>query len=131
MEKLTDYLWVGLGSALGGMSRFWLAGWIDQRHISRFPWGTLVVNVSGCLVMGCLAAWAFGERRAGLGSAARLFLLVGFLGGYTTFSAFSWQTLQLMRAGNWLTAGSYIAGSLIVCLLAVALGHWIGESVSR
>lgn len=117
--------WVALGSALGGMARFFLSGLIGRRIGETFPWGTLVVNVSGAFALGLLAGLV-----AGGGFAARpevwLFAVSGFLGSYTTVSSFSLQTLALARDGAFLRAGGNILLSLALCLGAVALGFFVG-----
>src|SRR4029079_17297515 len=110
------YLWIAAGSALGGVSRFWLSGVIARAFGETFPWGTLLVNVSGSLVIGVIAALTAPDARFFMGSTARLAIMAGFLGGYTTFSSFSLQTLSLMQEGEWALAGANIALSVILCL---------------
>lgn len=126
-----DYVWVGVGSALGGVGRHWLSGWIAGHFGERFPLGTLCVNVTGSFIIGFLAAFMMPEGRWLLGRSPRLFLMVGVLGGYTTFSSFSLQTLNLAREGEWLYAGANAAGSLVLCLVGVWLGHLAGEALNR
>lgn len=127
------YLAVGIGSALGGVGRFWIAGLVGQRLGDAFPWGTILVNVSGSLAIGFLAALAGVEGRAHpkLSPLAAQFFMVGVCGGYTTFSSFSLQTLKLIQAGSLSQAGANIALSVIACLAAVwagcALGQWIQQ----
>ena len=103
------YLWIALGSALGGMARFWCTGVVAQPFGETFPWGTLVVNVLGSLIIGFFATLT-GARRTVVRRARRSgsFVMVGFCGGYTTFSSFSLQTLNLARDGEWLQAGANI-----------------------
>jgi len=117
------YLLVGLGGALGSVVRFWLSGVVDTRIGETFPWGTLVINVTGSLVIGFIATLTGPEGRVFASSYTRQFVMIGLCGGYTTFSAFSLQTLSLAREGEWLRAGGYIASSVLACLLAVWLGH--------
>lgn len=113
---------IALGSALGGVARYWMSGWVAERVGETFPWGTLVVNVVGSALIGALAA--FGDSaRIGLPSEMRLFLMVGVLGGFTTFSSFSLQTLRLMQDGDWTRAAGNVLLSVAVCLVAVALGY--------
>src|SRR5260370_11930545 len=98
---MTGQLWVALGSALGGVARCLVSGAVARRIGETFPWGTLVVNVSGCLVIGVFAAIiAPGGALAG-SLTVRQLLLIGLCGGYTTFSSFSLQTLALARDGDW------------------------------
>jgi CrcB protein len=117
------YLLVGLGGALGSVVRFWLSGIVDTRIGETFPWGTLVINVTGSLLIGFFATLTGPEGRVFASSYTRQFVMIGLCGGYTTFSAFSLQTLNLAREGEWLRAGGYIAGSVLACLIAVWLGH--------
>ena len=120
------YLWVAIGGALGSVSRFWLSGLIAGRFGETFPWGTLVINVTGSFVIGLLAAFTEPESRALMSPAFRQFFMIGICGGYTTFSAFSLQTLNLVRDREWLYAGGYILLSVVLCLMAVWLGYALG-----
>jgi CrcB protein len=117
------YLWIGLGSALGGMARYWCTGMAATVISETFPWGTLIVNVLGSLIIGFFATITGPDGRIFVGSEVRQFVMIGILGGYTTFSSFSLQTLNLMNEGEWLYAGLNIGASVILCLLAVWLGH--------
>jgi fluoride exporter len=117
------YLWIAIGSALGGVSRFALSSYIASHIGGAFPWGTLIVNVSGSFIIGFFYTMTAPEGRWVVGSQGRDFFMVGICGGYTTFSSFSLQTLLLAREGDWLRAGGNIAGSVALCLLAVWLGH--------
>ena len=127
------YLWVGLGSALGGMGRFWIAGFIGQRHGDAFPWGTILVNTTGSFAIGVLAAFtgADGRLHPKLNLLAAQFFMVGICGGYTTFSSFSLQTLKLIQAGSWSQAGANIVLSVAACLVAVWIGYLLGQLFSR
>jgi CrcB protein len=131
MQQLSTYLYVGLGSALGGMARHWTTGLVASRWGTAFPWGTLAVNVAGSLVIGVLAAWLVPGGRWLLPFPARELLIVGVLGGYTTFSAFSLQTFMLLEQGNWLRAGGNVLLSVVLCLAAVSLGYLLATSVVR
>ena len=123
---VTGPIWVALGSALGGMARYGVSGIVANRVGETFPWGTLVVNVSGCFVIGVFAAViAPGGPLAG-SLTVRELVLVGLCGGYTTFSSFSLQTLALARDGEWAWALGNIGGSVALCLLAVWLGFAAG-----
>ena len=130
-DKYLVYVWVGLGSALGGMGRFWISGLVADRFGQAFPWGTLIVNVSGSFVIGVLAALARPEGRILISPGAQQFLMYGVLGGYTTFSSFSLQTLNLAREGEWFGAGANAVLSLVCCLMAVWCGHVVGELMNR
>lgn len=125
---MLSYLWVALGGALGSVLRFWAQGAVAHRFGETFPWGTLVINVTGSFVIGLFAALTGPDGRWLAAPSVRQFGMIGILGGYTTFSAFSLQTLNLARAGEWLQAGLNILGSVTICLLAVWLGHVLGET---
>lgn len=127
------YLAVGIGSALGGMGRFWLAGIISQRWGDSFPWGTILVNISGSFAIGLLASFTSTEGRLPprLSPIAVQFFMVGICGGYTTFSSFSLQTLKLIQAGSLSHAGANIALSVIACLVAVWAGYLVGQLFNR
>jgi CrcB protein len=116
------YLWVMLGSALGGGARYFVSGFVAQHIGETFPFGTLIVNVTGSFVIGFFAALTAPDGRVFVGSDARQFVMAGLCGGYTTFSSFSLQTLNLARDGENLLAGANIVLSVVLCLLAVWLG---------
>jgi CrcB protein len=133
VDKVMAYLWVGLGSALGGMGRFWIAGFIGQRYGDTFPLGTIFVNISGSFAIGVLAAFtgADGRLQTRLSPLAGQFFMVGICGGYTTFSSFSLQTLKLIQAGSLSQASANIALSVVACMVAVWLGYLIGLAFNR
>jgi CrcB protein len=108
------------GSALGGLARHLLGGWVDRRTGGGFPFGTLAVNVSGALAIGLVAGTNW--EAAGDPALVRQFLMYGLLGGYTTVSAFSLNTLNLLQAGVWPRAAANVAGSFFLCLGAAWLG---------
>jgi CrcB protein len=124
------YFWIAAGSALGGIARFWCSGVIARAFGETFPWGTLVVNVSGSLLIGIIAALTGPDGRVFLGSTTRLALMAGFCGGYTTFSSFSLQTLSLVQDGEWWLAGANIALSVVACLVAVWAGYAFATSIN-
>jgi CrcB protein len=117
------YLWIAIGSALGGVSRFALSGFIANHFGGGFPWGTLIVNITGSFAIGFFYTLTGPDGRWSVGPQGRDFFMIGICGGYTTFSSFSLQTLLLAREGEWLRVGGNIAGSVALCLLAVWLGH--------
>ena len=123
--------WVGLGGALGSVARYWCSGVVARAMGETFPWGTLIVNVSGSLVIGFIATVSGPDGRFLIPPEARQFMMVGILGGYTTFSSFSLQTLSLARDGEWLLAGANIVGSVVLCLIAVWVGHMLAVMVNR
>lgn len=122
------YAWIAAGSAVGGMARFWLSGAVARAFGETFPWGTLLVNVSGSLLIGIIAAFTAPDGRIFISSTARLALMAGFCGGYTTFSSFSLQTLSLMQDGDWWHAGANIVLSVVACLVSVWAGYALASS---
>ena len=125
------YLWIALGSALGGAGRYWCSG-VIARHIGEtFPWGTLTVNVVGSLLIGLLATVSEPDGRVLMSTTLRQFFMIGVFGGFTTFSSFSLQTLNLVRDGQWVPASLYILGSVALCLVGVWLGHGLGIAINR
>ena len=120
---MSFYLWLALGGALGTLARFGVSGFVAHHFGETFPWGTLVVNVSGSFVIGFFATLTGTEGRFLVGGTTRQFVMTGILGGFTTFSSFSLQTLALARDGELLRAGANAAGSVVLCLVAVWLGH--------
>ena len=120
------YVWIALGGALGSVARFALSSFFARRFGDDFPWGTLLVNISGSFVIGVLAALSESGGKSAGAVMLQGFLVVGICGGYTTFSAFSVQTLGLMRSGHMLAAGLNVMLSVFACLVAVWLGHLLG-----
>ena len=125
------YLWITIGSALGGAARYWCSGFIATHFGETFPWGTLLVNVLGSFVIGFFNTVTGPDGRFLVGTTARQFVMVGICGGYTTFSSFSVQTLSLARDGDWLRAGGNIGLSVGLCLIAVWLGHLLAASLNH
>ena len=115
-------LMVGIGSALGGMARYGASLFLARVFGETFPWGTLLVNVTGSFVIGFFFTLTAAGGRLLIHPDWRLFVTVGICGGYTTFSSFSLQTLTLLRAGAWLPATLNVFGSVALCLAAVWLG---------
>ena len=128
---MQNYIWVVIGSALGGGARYWCSGFIAQRIGETFPWGTLIVNVAGSFVIGFFATLTGPDGRFLVGTTARQFVMIGLCGGYTTFSSFSLQTLNLMRDGEWLRATGNAVVSLVLCMLAVWLGHVAAAGINQ
>lgn len=124
-----NYLWIALGGALGSVARFWLSGVVVARLGAGAMWGTLFVNVTGSFLIGIFSGLSEPGGRLAETATLRQFLVVGICGGYTTFSAFSMQTFDLMRAGNWPAATGNVLGSVLACLLAVWLGHLLGVAL--
>jgi fluoride exporter len=120
---MLNYFMVAIGGALGSVARFWISTVMAERFTETFPIGTLVVNVSGSFLIGLLAALAKGGT---VPNSMRTFLMVGVCGGYTTFSSFSLQNLQLLQNGNYYYAGLNTGLSLVLCMVAVWLGYIAG-----
>ena len=127
---MLNYLWVALGGALGSIARFWASGLVAARFGETFPFGTLVVNVSGSFVIGFFATLTDPDGRLLVAPGFRTFFMAGICGGYTTFSSFSLQTLSLLREREWLYAGANALLSLALCLIAVWLGHVLALSLT-
>jgi CrcB protein len=120
---VVTYFWIAVGSALGGMGRYWCSVVVTRWLGETFPWGTIFVNILGCFIIGFFATLTGPDGRILVGTTARQFVMIGICGGYTTFSAFSLQTLYLMNDGEWLYAGGNIVISVVACMLAVWAGH--------
>ena len=127
---MVSYFWIAVGSALGGMARYFCSGLAARLFGETFPWGTLIVNVIGSFIIGFFATLTGPNGRVFVGSVARQFVMIGFCGGYTTFSSLSLQTLNLANDGEWLYAGGNIAGSVILCLIAVWAGFALAASLN-
>jgi CrcB protein len=123
----TTWVAVAVGGAVGSLARFWLAAAMTALTGPRFPWGTLLINVMGSFVIGLVAALTMVPARVGMHPDVRIFLMVGVCGGFTTFSAFSLQTLELLQGGAFWPAAGYIVGSVAFCLASVWAGWLIGR----
>jgi fluoride exporter len=119
------WLLVAIGGALGAMARFGLTDVVQRLLPHRFPYGTLVVNLTGCLIFGVIAAMS--EFRAPLSIETRTFLLVGVLGGFTTFSSFGYETFLLLRDGHGALAVLNVSGQVLIGTAAV----WAGWTLAR
>ena len=132
MTTALPYLWIALGGALGSVMRFWLNGVVSAKFGATFPSGTLVVNVVGSFVIGVLAALTIPEGKMNSEGRAFVtqFLMIGICGGFTTFSSFSLQTINLIRQREWLFAGGNVLFSVVLCLLATWLGFILAAAVT-
>lgn len=131
MYSLAAYFWVMVGGALGTGARFALSGWATQRWGETFPWGTMIVNITGSFLISFFAGLAGPEGRWLVGPLGRQFFIVGICGGYTTFSSFSLNTLNLAREGQWLLAAANVVSSVVACLIAVWLGALLAQALSQ
>ena len=124
---MQKYLLIALGGALGSVARYWVGSTIGSRMGSRFPYGTLVVNLTACLIIGFSLTYL--GRRLELSPAWRYLIPIGFIGAYSTFSTYEWETLSSLRAGAFAIATLYALGSLVLGLAATWLGMVLAETV--
>jgi CrcB protein len=125
------YLYVAVGGALGSVARFWLSALVAEILGPQFPWGTILINVLGSFAIGFYATFTGPDGRIVVSFGARAFVMVGVCGGFTTFSAFSLQTLELARQNHWLEAGGNVVLSVVLCLIGVWLGHVAAAALNR
>lgn len=123
-------IWVAIGGAIGSVARFWLTEISAKLWGGGVPWGTIIANVTGSFLIGLIAALPVMGPRDVLGPLGRQFLMVGIMGGYTTFSSFSLQTLTMMQHGHLGKAMANVGGSVVLCLIAVAAGYALGATIS-
>ena len=126
---LKTLLFIGMGSFTGGVLRYLISRYVQNFLTPSFPLGTFLVNVLGCFAIGLF--YGLFERGNLMNPNLRMFLTVGFCGGFTTFSTFSADTVRLLRAGDYGPATAYIALSVAVCIAFAALGMWIGAQIAR
>jgi len=122
--------WIFIGGGLGSLARWGFSGWIANTVGQTFPWGTLLVNVSGSFIIGLFATVTGPEGRWLVPVTFREFFMLGVCGGYTTFSSFSLQTLTLAEDGQWLKAGANCVLSLVLCLVGVWVGHVLASAIN-
>lgn len=127
---MLNALGIFVGGGLGSLARFWFSGWVAHTLGETFPWGTLLVNVTGSFAIGFFATLTAPEGRFMAPASWRQFFMLGICGGYTTFSSFSLQTLALAQEGQWIKAGANSVLSLGLCLAAVWLGHVLALSLN-
>lgn len=133
---ISTYFWVAVGGALGSMARFWLAAFVAELLGTQFPygpqmpWGTILINIVGSFVIGFYGTLTGPGGRIVVSFDARAFVMVGICGGFTTFSAFSLQTLDLMRANHWGQAIANVVISVVICLLAVWVGYLLAATLN-
>jgi CrcB protein len=125
------YVLVMAGGALGTLARFLLSTFVATHFDETFPWGTLIINVTGSFIIGFFGTLTDPDGVVMVSGQARTFFMIGICGGYTTFSSFSLQTLRLAQNGQWFNAGANVLASNIGCLVAVWLGHVCAASLRR
>jgi CrcB protein len=125
---LQKYLLIAAGGALGSIARYWVGSTVAGRMGIRFPYGTLIVNITACVIIGFSLTYM--GKRADLSPAWRYLIPIGFIGAYSTFSTYEWETLSTMRSGAFLLAALYAAGSFILGLAAVWGGSVLAETLS-
>ena len=125
---MQKYFFIAVGGALGSVARYWMGSAISGRLGTKFPYGTFVINVSACIIIGF--ALTFLGKRADLNPAWRFLIPVGFVGAYSTFSTYEWETLSTLRAGAFALAALYALVSLFLGLAAVWCGSVIAEVIS-
>lgn len=122
---MQKYLFIAVGGALGSIARYWVGSTIAGRMGTRFPYGTFVINITACIIIGF--SLAFLGRRSEISPAWRFFIPVGFVGAYSTFSTFEWETFSTLQAGAFLIAALYVVLSFILGLAGV----WCGVLIAR
>ncbi len=124
---MQKYLLIALGGALGSVARFWVGSTVSGRMGIKFPYGTLIVNLTACAILGFTLTYL--GKRADLNPAWRFLFPVGFIGAFSTFSTFEWETLSTMRSGAFFLAALYAVGSVIVGLIALWGGSLLAEAL--
>jgi CrcB protein len=125
--RLQKYLYIAIGGALGSIARFWVGSSVASRMGIRFPYGTLIVNLTACVIIGFSMTYL--GRRAELSPAWRFLIPIGFIGAYSTFSTYEWETLSNLRSGAFGIAALYAVGSFVLGLAAVWGGSALGELI--
>ncbi len=128
---MSAFFLIAIGGALGSVARYYASRFLMELSGGTFPVGTMFVNITGAIVIGFIAALAAPESPFFISPQARLFLMTGICGGYTTFSTFSLETVALLNDGQWLSASVNAVGSVILCLVAVWLGSVAAQVLSR
>lgn len=128
---MIGYFWIGFGGALGSIARAWLTLTVARLTGPQFPWGTILINILGSFVISFFGTLTASGNRFAAPVDARVFVMIGICGGFTTFSSFSLQTLELVRDGRLTDALGNIGLSVVLCLLAVTAGHYGAAIINR
>jgi CrcB protein len=123
--EMSKILWLALAGIAGTLARYWLGGAVQGWSGPAFPWGTLAVNALGCLLFGFF--WTLATERGLLSPETRTVILVGFMGAFTTFSSFAFETAQLMRDEQWLYAAANVVAQLVLGLVCMFVGFALGR----
>lgn len=126
-KHLETLLLIGLGGFVGANLRYWLGGWIADRLGSLFPWGTLIINVSGSLLLAVFLGWS--AQQINVDPRARLSVAVGLFGAYTTFSTYANESMLMLESGDWLGAAGNVMGTNLLCLSGALIGLAIGRQL--
>lgn len=126
-KHIETILIIGLGGFVGANLRYWVAGWIAERLGQTFPWGTLLINLSGSLLLGLFIGWS--AQQITLDPRIRMLIAIGFLGAYTTFSTYANESILLLESGDWLGTIGNILGTNLVCLLGAIIGLAVGRQL--
>lgn len=124
---MQKYLYIALGGGLGSIARYWVGSTVSGRLGARFPYGTFVINITACVLLGFVMTWL--GRRTGLNPGWRFLVPIGFVGAYSTFSTYEWETFSTLRTGAFLMAAIYAVSSLLLGLLAVWAGAVLADSI--
>ena len=122
---MQKYVLIAIGGALGSIARYWVGSTVSGRLGSKFPYGTLIINLTACVILGFVLTYL--GRRAEVDASWRFLIPVGFIGAYSTFSTYEWETLSTLRSGAFLLAALYALGSLLLGLIAV----WAGTLLAK
>ncbi len=125
---MQKYLYIALGGSLGSIARYWVGSTVANRLGTKFPYGTFVINISACLIIGFSLTYL--GKRAELNPAWRYLVPVGFVGAYSTFSTYEWEALSSLRAGAFALSALYVVASILLGLIAAWVGCLLAEAVS-
>lgn len=125
---MQKYIWIAIGGSLGSIARYWVGSTISNRMGTKFPYGTFVINITACVIIGF--SLAFLARRSELNPAWRFLIPVGFVGAYSTFSTFEWETFSNLQLGAVLIAALYVVLSVFLGLVAVWCGFLAARAIS-
>lgn len=124
---MQKYLYIALGGGLGSIARYWVGSTVAGRLGARFPYGTFVINITACVLLGF--AMTYLGKRTGLNPSWRFFVPIGFIGAYSTFSTYEWETFSTLRSGAFFMASVYAVSSLILGLAAIWAGAMLADVI--